>query len=255
RPEATRADSHLRLVESLNVGSSPKRWAWIAATLAVVFAATLARFKLNFATTYPPATDAGYYPMQTLYWFAHGRLMYADLPLLFGLNIAFTKILTLLGRPLDVAALLASRILDCVLEPWTAVAVMAAGYTWSNKRARGLPGAIGAALFVVWSWPILRMLSDFQKNSLGFVWMAAAIWACRRAMASPEPRRWAVLSMFLFLSALTHIGAFAVTILIVFSALLIWYWPDRQHKILIFIGGGIVVFLGLIYLADSRRAF
>ena len=236
------------------MGSPPTRWAWIAAALAVVFAATLVRFTLNFATTYPPATDAGYYPMQTLYWFAHGRLMYADLPLLFALNVAFTKILTLLGRPLDVAALLASRVLDCVLEPWTAVSVMVAGYTWSNKRARGLPGAIAAALFVVWSWPILFMLSDFQKNSLGFVWMAGAIWACRRVMASPEPRRWAALTLFLLLAAITHIGAFAVTTLIVVSALLIWYWPDRQHKILIFIGSCIVVFLGLIYFVDSRRA-
>jgi hypothetical protein len=54
------------------------RWSWILATLAMVVGATVLRFRLNFATVYPPATDAAYYPMQTLYWFSHGRLMYDD---------------------------------------------------------------------------------------------------------------------------------------------------------------------------------
>lgn len=83
----------------------------------MIVGATVLRFRLNFATVHPPATDAAYYPMQTLYWFSHGRLMYDDLPLLFWLNIAFTKLLSLMGHPLDVAALFASRVLDCLLQP------------------------------------------------------------------------------------------------------------------------------------------
>ena len=230
------------------------RRAWILATAVVVFALICARFVINFSTPYPPSTDAGYYPMQTLYWLAHGRLMYDDLPLLFWMNIALTWLLNVLGSSLDAAALLASRILDCVLQPFTAVPIMIAGYVWSEGRRKGIAGSMVAALMVTASPAILRLLSEFQKNSLGLVWMAGAIWMCRSAMVSPTRQRWTALGILLGLSGLTHIGSFGVTAMAVGIALLIWCWQEKQTDRLFACGAAAVLLLALLFVFDSRRA-
>ena len=234
--------------------SDSERRAWTIVTLGIVSAAILLRFILNFATPYPPGVDAGYYPMQTLYWFAHRRLMYVDLPLLFWLNIALTKLLNVLGQPLDAAALLASRILDSVLQPFTAVVFMIAGHAWSEGRRKGIAVSGIAALIATASPSVLSFLSDFQKNSLGLVWMAAAIWTCRSVMAAPTKRRWVALAIFLMLSALTHIGAFAVTVLAVGLPLLIWCWKQRDRSLLLMFGIAVLILTVLLAVFDSRRA-
>jgi hypothetical protein len=65
--------------------------------------------------------------------------MYQDLPLIFWLNAALAKLLTLLGWTMDAALLLASRVVDSVAQPWTAVGVMAAGYAWSRGQLGPCP--------------------------------------------------------------------------------------------------------------------
>ncbi|HET9219552.1 MAG TPA: TlpA disulfide reductase family protein [Terriglobia bacterium] len=230
------------------------RRAWVLATTAVVFALICARFVINFSTPYPPSTDAGYYPMQTLYWLAHGRMMYDDLPLLFWMNIALTWLLNVLGNSLDAAALLASRILDCILQPLTAVPIMIAGYVWSEGRRKGIAGSVSAALLVTASPAILRLLSEFQKNSLGLVWMAAAIWMCRSSMVSPTRQRWTALGALLALSGLTHIGSFGVTAMAVGISLLVWCWQEKQTDRVYAVGAAGVLLLALLFIFDSRRA-
>src|SRR5260370_31321281 len=99
---------------------------WALAALGVTFTAIAVRWAVNFSTPYPPGTDAGYYPMETQSWLVHGRLLYDDFPLLFWMNAALTKALVWVGSPLEHALLTASRLLDCVLLPWTTVSFTAA---------------------------------------------------------------------------------------------------------------------------------
>lgn len=233
------------------------RGEWILTTAVIVCVAIALRLALNFSSTYPPGTDAAYYPMQTLYWFAHGRLMYADLPLLFWMNIAFTRVLTLAGQPLDGAALLASRILDSVLQPCTAVVLMMAGYSWSDRRRTGLIVAAVAALLATVSGPVLRLLSDFEKNSLGLLWMAAAIWACRSVMRAPTRRNLAALVVCLVLSALTHVGTFAVTTIAVGLSILLWLGRGTgRHLVRALVSAAALTALlvGILYVFDAHRA-
>jgi thiol-disulfide isomerase/thioredoxin len=214
---------------------------------------TFVRFLINFSTPYPPSTDAAYYPMQALFWLAHGRLMYDDLPLLFWMNIALTWLLSGLGHSLDAAALLASRILDCILQPLAAVPIMIAGYVWSEGRRRGIAGSVIAALLVTASPAILRLLSEFQKNSLGLVWMAAAIWMCRSAMVSSDRKRWMALVVLVALSALTHIGSFGLTAMAVGIPLLLWSWLEKQTDRLFATGAVAVSLVALLFVFDSQR--
>jgi len=149
---------------------------WVAAALVLVSAATLVRLYLNFSYAYPPGTDAGYYPLQTRTLLLRGHLMYDDLPLMFWMNAGLSKLLVVLGMKLDAAVLAASRVIDSIIEPWAAAGIIALGYLWSGGKRRALLGCTVAAGFAVLSPPILRMLSDFEKNSVGFVLSGHAAW-------------------------------------------------------------------------------
>ena len=200
--------------------AAPRVW-WLAAALAVV-SATVFRLAMNFSHSYPPGVDAAYYPLQTRAWLVRGHLMHDDLPLYFWINAAFSKVLTIFGMSLNEAVLFSSRALDSFLEPWVAAGVLGLGYVWSEGRRKALLGCTAAAVLAVLSPPVIRMLSDFEKNSLGFVLLCAAVWACRSAMIRHTARAWLCLAAILALSAMTHLGAFAMTLTIVVIAVLLW---------------------------------
>lgn len=233
---------------------------WIAVAVAVVAIATAVRFAINFASTYPPGIDAAYYPVQTRSWMTAGRLMYDDLPLIFWLDAVVAKVLTFIGWDLDGALLLASRVVDCLSLPWAAAFVMATGYDWSGGRRAGLAGSAAAATIVVLWPPAISMVSEFEKNSLGFVWMTAAVWASAAAMRHGGRRRWSVVGILMALSALTHIGSFAVTALMVGLSLVFWSAPAGRDpsltgwKTLVAFAAIVIAPGVLVAIFDPRRS-
>ena len=198
----------------------PSRALWVTLTLGLVLIVIAIRFAINFSHVYPPGTDAAYYPLQARHWLTHGRLMYDDLPLVFWIDAGLGRVLMAAGWETDAAVLVASRVMDCSLPPWIAACVMALGYQWSGGRRAAIAGCGAAAITTVLWWPAMIMLSEFEKNSLGLVWMAAAVWACVLAMRDGGWRRWLALAGILALAALTHIGSFAATALTIGLALL-----------------------------------
>lgn len=237
---------------------TPHRSSWIGATAAVVAIAVAVRFSINFASTYPPGVDAAYYPLQTYSWLTRGRLMYDDLPLIFWMNAGLSKVLAATGRPLADAALAASRVLDSIVEPFAAVGVMALAYAWARGRLSALPGCLAAGMLVVLSPPIMRMLSDFEKNSLGLVFMAFAVWACRQAIDDGRGRSWIVLIAVMSLAALTHAGTFAITMATVMVALAVWavlsISASKRWTSIVMVAAGAGLLLGLLAFFDPRRA-
>ncbi|MBS0187340.1 MAG: hypothetical protein JSS51_04680 [Planctomycetes bacterium] len=235
-------------------------WAWLAA-LALFIAAVAARLSILFSKTLPPGIDAAYYPMQARGILENGKLPYVEVPLIFWLDAALAKLLMLTrGMNTDDAVLLASRIVDGVAQPFVAfaLALIVCAFADAIVRTRvakndptptsqRLSFAIVLATFVacaiaVLSPPILRMTGDFQKNSLGFVWMAGSAWAALRAMTRGGLLRYALLAFFLALASITHIGAFGVTLVMVagaFGVFVIRTWKLRAKSILLLGIGGI----------------
>jgi hypothetical protein len=101
------------------------------------------------------------------------------------------------------ALLQASRILNWLLPPWTAAIVMAMSYRWSGGRRAALAGGVAAGALTVLSPPAMSMALEFQKNALGLVWMAAALWVSASAMQRRGVREWAILVGVMVLSVLT----------------------------------------------------
>lgn len=187
------------------------------------------RALVDFSQAYPPGTDAGYYPLQVRTLLVSGHLMYHDLPLVFWLEAGPAWLLARWGWPLDDAILAASRAVNCVAAPFAAVAVMALGRHWSGGRRQALSGCAAAALIATTSAPAL-LLIGFHKSSLGLVWFACALWACRSAMHDSRGWRWTLLCLVVALSALTHVGGFAVTAVAAALAPAVWRWLTRTEQ-------------------------
>jgi hypothetical protein len=201
--------------------------------------------------------DAAYYPMQAWWLFNQGRLLYQDAPLIFILDGLLAKIFIVGGMQSDNAYLVTSQVVDCVTEPWVALFVFLFGFTWCGGARRGIPIVMAGAVLAVLSAPVIRMVSDFEKNSLGLVWAALSWWALWRAIAAVEmklPRarvaRWFVVAaVALVLTALTHGGSFGCAVVGAGAIMVIWFAIGGSSKRTLFFSAIAVAIVGTISLA------
>jgi len=247
----------------------------LATVFVLVAVAIGLRASMLFSKVLPPGIDAAYYPMQARGVLENGKLPYVEVPLIFWIDAALAKVLMVTrGMDVDSATLLASRLVDAVSQPLAAIplAMLMLGFAGAlsadqTPRTGGETGqnavndralwliSLAITVFVVGSIailspPILRMTGDFQKNSLGLVWMAASAWATYSALHSGSVIRWILPAFFLALAALTHIGAFGLTLALVGSTIAIFVlfkWRLRPKTIAL-TGVACVVGAGVLWL-------
>ena len=201
--------------------------AWMIALLLAIAAPIALRAWMNFRTPIPGGVDAGYYAVQARELLQHGKLAWTDVPLIFALDAAIAKCtMIVLGWSLDDAVLWSSRLVDSVGQPLVALSVFAGAFAWSRGRRSAIPAAIAATLATTVTSPILRMVGDFEKQSLAMAFMAAAWIALGRALASADARQlrvrgaWAI--GFFVLTALTHAGTFGAAAMGAAITLVAW---------------------------------
>jgi hypothetical protein len=207
---------------------------WAAAALAVVGLAIGLRSWMLFRTAIPPGMDAGYYPLQTRTLLAHGRLAYDDVPLRFAIDaVVAMGAMSLGGRPLDDAVLWASRIVDAVVQPFAALALVAIGFAWSRGRRSAVLPTIAAAAIVVLARPILDMVGDFEKQSMALVWTSVAWWATWAALGRSNASAFgplAVALLCLVLAAGTHVGTAAGALFGTVAVVALWLLLGRPTR-------------------------
>lgn len=191
--------------------------AWPACVLFVVVLAAIAvRSWLLFSTSLVPGMNGGYYLVQARALLTAGALGIPDLPLTFSLQAALAKLMQwLTGRDLESSIFLVVKLFDAMVPPLVALPVFLLGRAWSERAGRGAWLAVAAASVVALGSPALSMVGDFQKNSLGLVWLAGLIyalflWKRHRTVGCGI----GVVAM-LGLTGLTHIGVFGTALLLV----------------------------------------
>ncbi|MBX3390755.1 MAG: hypothetical protein KF691_15005 [Phycisphaeraceae bacterium] len=243
-----------------------------AMTIALVAGAMALRSVMLFSRVLPPGIDAAYYPMQARGVLENGKLPYVEVPFIFWLDAALAKALMILrGMDVDSATLLASRIVDAVSQPLAAIPLAllllglagairarnagSSGEQGESRRAVPRALVIAIAIFAVGaiailSPPILRMTGDFQKNSLGLVWMAACACAIYAALRRGGVIRWLFVVLFLALAAITHIGAFGVTMVLVSSSIgvFVLFRAKPRPKTIVLSGLACIAGAGILWL-------
>ena len=246
------------LPEPTSGAASAQTWWWVS--LFFVFVVTVLRLALNFRYDIAPGMDAAYYPLQTRWLLQYGELLKPAPPLIFYLNaLLATSFQRFWGMSVNDACLLASRLIDGVAQPWCAFPILALARGWSTRRRGALGLSLAVTTMAVFSPPILRMAGDFQKNSLGLVWLSCAIWQTRWALGQPKNALgWIGVAASLLLSCGTHLGAFGVTCVFVVGALVgyVCVRPparDRPAWWLSVVGVGLLVGAAIGYEPDMLR--
>ncbi|OGV55899.1 MAG: hypothetical protein A2X49_07900 [Lentisphaerae bacterium GWF2_52_8] len=238
----------------------------IAAGLVAVTAAAM-RFHVNFSSLLPQEIDSAYYPLQARAILEEGHLAYHDLPLFFVLNALLAKFLILCaGMNMDSATLFASRFLDSILQPLTAFAIFGLGLAMVRElkiKTQSLQLALGlasAAVLATASQPIIGMAANFEKNSLGLLWLALAAWMLYEALLKGGWRHWILPGIVLMLAGITHVGALGATSVLIAGTLAAYLIIERKASLkkmgwgiltACLLGGGLLLFM---YIVSPRRA-
>ena len=201
---------------------------WLITLIIVIIAAMSVRGTILFRSAFPAGMDAGYYPVQARALLEHGELEWTDVPLIFALDAALAKCaMVLAGWDIDSATLWASRVVDTAAEPFAAIAIFFAAWIFSRGARSAIVGAIAATSIAICSPPLIRMIGDFEKQSLAMMFMCAtfaATWCALRNCGASRHQtwRWIIAVGFLALTALSHAGTFAATALGVGILFAIW---------------------------------
>jgi hypothetical protein len=192
--------------------------AWCMALAAVIALAWFVRGTMLFRGAVPAGMDAGYYAVQARDLLERGTLRWADVPLTFIVDAVLAKcLMIMLGWDIDTATLFASRVVDALAEPMVAIPLFLAAWIFAGGKRSMIPGAIAVGLAITVSAPLLRMVGDFEKQSMAYVFMAGT-WICgwiamRSESGRGAMRWWLVAALMLVMAALTHAGTFAATAL------------------------------------------
>jgi len=187
---------------------------WLMATIAVVVVIASIRLFTDFENPYPTGVDAGSYAVQVRSILETGRLWQPDLPLAYYLFALIGAVCRLFGMDTSHAALLGSRLGDGILPSLAAIPMMAAAHRWSNARVEGMVAGASLSAFAMLSPGPMRMISDFQKQALGLVWLSAIFWAIGLLVVNRNIRSGVIMGVIVLLAALTHIGIAGATVLI-----------------------------------------
>ena len=183
--------------------------------LVVILVAIAARGWLLFGTTLVPGMNGGYYLIQARALLTAGALGIPDLPLTFAFQAALAKVLQwLTGLDFEPSILLAVKLADAVLPALAALPVFLLGRAWSERDGRGAWLSVGAAAVVALGAPALSMVGDFQKNSLGLVWLAGLAYALFAWKRHRTVGCGIAMLALLGLTGLTHVGVFGAALML-----------------------------------------
>lgn len=169
-----------------------------------------------------PMIDCPYYLIQVRGILTTGGLIYGDPPLTFYLLALFSLISgdIMLGVKVGTAFLSALSLIPA--------------YFLMKRVGRSIFAGTTAMLFVIFSAPYIRMLSDFIKNAVGVCWLFAFIYYLHDlAISGFKKSSLALATFFLILTGLTHILDFGVALLfLAFYALTVLIFNDNRRPFL-----------------------
>ena len=225
--------------------------------LALLTISAAIRFYINFYTDYMPGAAGAYYLVQVRSIIESGSLMFKEFPLVFYLEAAFVK-LTLLISPGDInsAVDFTSRAFDAVIPALSIIP----SYFLIKKifgEKKNKTAIILISSLSIYYFTFFVLVSDYQKNSLGLVWLFFLILFSYKSLIDGSKKNYLFAVLFFVLTALTHFGCFVIAIL--FAVVLIsvkTFGNYERKKLYIFLSliAGIAVtgILALLIFSPSR---
>ncbi len=179
---------------------------------------SLIRFKINFSTEYFPGNNGAYYLLLNKDLLETGTFHYRDFPLLFYLQSFFAFILIKINLlNFNQAIDLVSRTFDSFVPTLSIIPA----YLLSKKIIKDNKfQSLVIASIAIFHFSFFTLISDFQKNSLGILWLFWLMYFLFKINEKFSYKNLGYTFLFFVLVGLTHFGCFGVAILIVMINLL-----------------------------------
>lgn len=229
----------------------------VAILLLLFVISSLIRLKINFSTEYFPGNNGAFYLLLNRDLLENGYLNFRDFPLLFYLQSFFAFILIKMNLlSLNQAIDFVSRTFDSFVPT---LAVIPA-YLLSKKIIKDNKfQSLVIASIAIFHFSFFSLISDFQKNSLGVLWLFWLIYFLLKINEKFNYKNLRYAILFFVLTGLTHFGCFGVAILIVFINLIIVGLTELSTKsvynLLIAMFLLFIFSFGLVYLINPFRFY
>ena len=200
---------------------------WWPIALAVVLASVF-RGILLFGTPLIPGTNGAYYLVQARALLTRGALGIPDLPLTFYLQASLAgAVRWISGQSLDACVLFSVKLADSILPALVALPVALLVRRWA--KTAGAPGWIAPAAAGVagLNAPMLGMVGNLEKNSLGILWLCLLLLFIHLWLTRPTLPNAAGVLCFWGFSAVTHIGVFGASVMFGCLAIVIFFARQR----------------------------
>jgi len=197
-----------------------------------------------------------YYYVETKGILQNGQLPFADMPLLFYLYAATSKLLIWFGLELKSAIVVSSRFWMSLIPALLTIPIFLT--IKDIFKDKPMPKWVWVFLFASAFYPLslLHMPEFLQKYTLGILLLSFFIWQSKLALRKLNTKRLLILFVLFVLIVFTHFGTAAVTVLYLISVLLgIFIAKSKKINLKLFIGlfSGLGVALVLVYFLDIQR--
>lgn len=223
--------------------------------LALYFISTLIRLKINFSTEFIGGNNGAYYLVLNRTLIENGTLVYKEFPLLFYLQsyIALIPIkLNLLNvyQSIDFV----SRLFDSIVPPLSIIPA----YLLVNKIIKQNELAkISVASLSILHFTFFELISDFQKNSLGLLWLFWLLYFLLKLNENVNKKNISGAIIFFVFTGLTHFGCFGVAIFIVVLNIVLKIFNNKSLlklvKIFMIASLTIILSFAIVYLISPWR--
>lgn len=192
-------------------------------TLLVVlylFASSI-RLIINYSTEFIPGANGAFYLANVRSILETGEILFKDFPLIFWLESLLAKCLITFGfSKLETAVDLACRLFDSFIPPLVIIPAFFLVERLNTNKENKFIAVYFTSLTVLFI-SFMMLVSDFQKNSLGLIWLFSLMLWINKILEEKKVVNYIFSFLFLALAGITHFGCFLVAVLYIVLVLLV----------------------------------
>jgi hypothetical protein len=200
----------------------------LLALLGIISAAL--RLYINYSTEFMPGAVGAFYIVQVRSIIETGSLAFNEFPLIFYIEAVFAKAIIVFGQTnVDLAVNQAVKIFDGIIP---ALSIYPAYFLirkiLGEKENKFIVILISSlSVFYV---SFFTLISDYQKNSLGLLWLFFLLLYVYKSLLHQKRKNFLLAFIFFALTGVTHFGCFAVALLFLSTLFTVKYFQNFTLK-------------------------
>ncbi|NMB80839.1 MAG: hypothetical protein GYA14_03385 [Ignavibacteria bacterium] len=190
--------------------------------------ASIIRLSINFATEFIPGSNGAFYLANVRSILETGEILFKDFPLIFWIEALLAKIFIVSGiTGFEKSIDLACRLFDSFVPTLSIIPAYFLIKRLTKKDENPNSIILFTSLSILFI-SFLLLVSDFQKNSLGLLWLFSLMLWVHKSLEEKKIINYIISFIFVALTGATHFGCFLVAILYIILVLLINNLVNRK---------------------------